>query len=94
MQHRTWLRRWSVRALRTVGECLAALAPMYGVLPPFDLTRFPPVPWDVPPGPAPIPWEFSAPPPCHPERLCPDLPLTETEQALARELSDQRWPTE
>ncbi|GLP63757.1 MULTISPECIES: DUF6059 family protein [unclassified Streptomyces] len=94
MQHRTWLRRWSVRALRTVGECFAALAPMYGVLPPFDLTRFPPLPWGVPSGPPPIPRELSAPPPCHPERLCPDLPLTDAEQALLRELSDQRWPTE
>ncbi|MFE3852889.1 DUF6059 family protein [Streptomyces griseorubiginosus] len=83
-----------MRALRTVGECLAALAPMHGVLPPFDLTRFPPVPWDVPPGPTLIHGEPSAPPPYHPERLRPDLPLTETEQALARELSDQRWPTE
>ena len=92
MQHRTWLRRWSIRALRTVGECFAALAPMYGVLPPFDLTRFPPLPCDVPLGRPPIPRE--APPPYHPERLCPEVPLTETEEVLLRELSDQRWPTE
>ncbi|MGX1915406.1 DUF6059 family protein [Streptomyces phaeochromogenes] len=35
----------------------------------------------LPPGP-------DGPPPAHPERLCKDLPLSETERLLAREL----WP--
>ncbi|MFI2437046.1 DUF6059 family protein [Streptomyces sp. NPDC018693] len=38
--------------------------------------------------------ELAVPAPGHPERLCPDVPLTETEYALARQLAEDRRPKE
>lgn len=71
--------------LSIVCDSFAALGSMYGVLPPFDLANQPtrlfvdaPV---APPCPEP-----------HPERVRPDVPLTETELALLRQLVHHRWP--
>ncbi|MFD5708983.1 DUF6059 family protein [Streptomyces pharetrae] len=38
--------------------------------------------------------ELAGPAPGHPERLIPDVPLTEAEQALARQLAEDRHPEE
>ncbi|AIS01737.1 DUF6059 family protein [Streptomyces glaucescens] len=42
----------------------------------------------------PPPPELAGPAPGHPEQLRPDVPLTETEHALARQLTGDRRPEE
>ncbi|WP_326794324.1 hypothetical protein OG946_01440 [Streptomyces sp. NBC_01808] len=63
--------------LRALQEALTSLGRVWFFIPPP-----PPAPPPPPPGPA----------PGHPERLRPDLPLTEQEEALRRQLGDIALP--
>ncbi|MEO3763962.1 DUF6059 family protein [Streptomyces sp. B8F3] len=63
--------------LRALQEALTSLGRVWFFIPPP-----PPAP------PAPLP----GPAPGHPERLRPDLPLTEQEEALSRQLDDITLP--
>lgn len=62
---------------RVLRESLTALGQVW-----FFIPAPPPVPPAPPPGPA----------PGHPERLRPDVPLTDQEEALSRELKDIALP--
>lgn len=74
-----------MRILSNVCDSFASLAPMYGVLPPFDLGNRRTHLFEDTPEPRPCPQH-------HPERIRPDIPLTETELALLRQLVHQHWP--
>ncbi|MFJ1594998.1 DUF6059 family protein [Kitasatospora albolonga] len=69
------------RLLAALGRSLSAAGWMWlglaGVGPPPPPGSAPP----LPPGP------LRPPPEGHPERLCPEVPLTEAERALARDLA-------
>ncbi|MFD5769947.1 DUF6059 family protein [Streptomyces sp. NPDC127049] len=69
------------RLLAAVGRALSAAGWMWLGL----AGTGPPPPWLPPPSPPPEP--LRPPPDGHPERLCPEVPLTEVERALERELS-------
>ena len=100
MQSRRWLRGTAVqRVLGAVVRSLAILGSMYGMVPPNHavdqlLLRPAPAP---PPGTADggraDPWARPMRPPAraHPERLRPDIPLSETELALQEELAHLKW---
>ncbi|WP_407563191.1 DUF6059 family protein [Streptomyces sp. 184] len=66
--------------LRVTREALMALGRVW-----FFIPTSPPDP--PPPDPPP-----AGPVPGHPERLCPDVPLTEQEKALQRQLDDIAMP--
>ncbi len=67
------MRSYLVRLLRVVYESLVAFGHLW--------ILHPPPPPDVPTAPA-----LTDPPPGHPERLCPELPLIAVERELARAL--------
>ncbi|AUH44543.1 DUF6059 family protein [Streptomyces sp. CMB-StM0423] len=69
---------WLLRALQ---EALTSLGRVWFFIPPPPPAQ-PPAPPPPPPGPV----------PGHPERLRPDLPLTEQEEALRRQLDDIALP--
>ncbi len=50
----------------------------------------PAMPHDAPPGPGGPPDEPGGPPTGHPERLCPEIPLSPVELALSRQLGTVR----
>ncbi|MEU9360184.1 DUF6059 family protein [Streptomyces sp. NPDC048301] len=87
------MREVSRRALRGVGRAaagcyraLVAFGAMWLPLPEDELMRV-----LHPDGPPPAP--RSGPPPWHPERLCTEVPLSEVERGLARQLRGVRRPS-
>jgi hypothetical protein len=74
--------RW---VLSTGCECFASLGSVYFVLPPSDPAHRPARLFEDTPEPSPCPHY-------HPERVRSDIPLTESELALLRQLVHQRWP--
>ncbi|MGW5869031.1 DUF6059 family protein [Streptomyces sp. NPDC055239] len=64
------------RALNAVWQSLVAFGLIYAV---GEIKRLEALPQDAA-------QPLDAPPPGHPERLCPDVPLTPAEHALALEL--------
>lgn len=90
MKRRHLSRRWSTRrilrrVLSIVCECFVALGSMYGLLPPFDLVNRRTRLFEDTPEPPRRPQH-------HPEQVRPDVPLSETELSLLRQLVHQRWP--
>ena len=73
------MRTFVLGLLRVMYESLVAFGQLWTPQPP----QLPPSSEDTP---APPP--LTGPPPAHPERLLPDLPLTPLEEALARALRD------
>ncbi|MEU6811642.1 DUF6059 family protein [Streptomyces sp. NPDC046831] len=76
------MRTFVVRLLRGVYESLVAFGQLWTLQPP-PAPSSPHASVDTP---APPP--LAGPPPGHPERLSPDLPLTPVEEAVARALRD------
>ncbi|MEU9109476.1 DUF6059 family protein [Streptomyces xanthophaeus] len=79
------------RALVAFGSTVAGPTAYHAVRAPRSAPRsFDVYTWYAPAGLQLLPPEAGGPPPAHPERLCADVPLTDEELLLAREL----WPTQ
>ncbi|MFF2521134.1 DUF6059 family protein [Streptomyces liangshanensis] len=72
------------RCLRSAVNALVAFGHLWVYVPPLPRSPAAQTP-QSPPAP-PGPHELTGPAPGHPERLCPEVPLTETEMALRRQL--------
>jgi hypothetical protein len=77
------------RCLRSAVNALIAFGHLWVYIPPLPTPPTAQTQPAPPPAPA-LPQSLTGPAPGHPERLCPEVPLTETEMTLRRQLLGAR----